>query len=96
MTHMPNYSADRLAPYTFESLIGLLQCGTNLELKTVRPVELSKIYFDMFPEEKMPIWCQCYKNFFVTNEETEKAKKNVHGKRLQHCLIFVGKASSMP
>ena len=56
MTHMPNYSADRLAPYTFESLIGMLQCWTNLELKTVRPVELSKIYFDLFPDEKMPIW----------------------------------------
>jgi heparan sulfate N-deacetylase/N-sulfotransferase NDST2 len=34
----------------------MLQCWTNLELKTVRPIALSKIYFDMFPDEKMPIW----------------------------------------
>lgn len=56
MTHMPNYSSDRLAPYTFESLFGMIQCWTNLKLKAVKPLALSKIYFDLFPEERMAVW----------------------------------------
>ncbi len=63
MTHMPNYAFDRLAPYTFESVISMIKCWTNLELKTVTPKELAKIYFERFPEELSPIWGVSFKNF---------------------------------
>jgi len=56
MTHMPNYAFDRLAPYTFESVLSMLQCYTNIEFKAVPPMQLADIYFKMFPEEKLPIW----------------------------------------
>ncbi|ELU16792.1 hypothetical protein CAPTEDRAFT_225180 [Capitella teleta] len=56
MTHLSNYGNDRLALYTFESVIKFVQCWTNLEIKTVPPVELANVYFDMFPEEVSPIW----------------------------------------
>ncbi len=56
MTHMPNYVLDRLAPYTFESVVEMVQCWTNLELRTKEPKQLAEIYFEMFPQEKTPIW----------------------------------------
>lgn len=56
MTHMPNYAFDRLAPYTFESVIKMIKCWTNLDLTTKKPQDLAEIYFNMFPEESTPIW----------------------------------------
>ena len=56
MTHMPNYSFDRLAVYTFERVVNHLNCWTNFELRTERPQTLAKIYFDVYPEEKSPLW----------------------------------------
>jgi len=57
MTHMPNYAFDRLAPYTFESVLSMLQCWTNIKFKSVPPTQLAQIYFeDLYPEEKVPIW----------------------------------------
>ena len=56
MTHLSNYGNDRLALYTFESVIKFVQCWTNLEVKTVAPLELAKVYFDMYPDEVNPIW----------------------------------------
>ena len=56
MTHMPNYAFDRLAPYTFESVIKMIKCWTNLELLTAKPKQLADIYFQMFPDEITPIW----------------------------------------
>lgn len=56
MTHMPNYCCDRLAPYTFQSLASMVQCHTNLNLKTVSPPELSSTYFKLFPEETQAMW----------------------------------------
>jgi len=56
MTHMPNYCCDRLAPYTFQSLASMVQCHTNLNLKTVSPPELSTTYFKLFPEETQAVW----------------------------------------
>jgi hypothetical protein len=37
MTHMPNYCCDRLAPYTFESVLNFATCYTNLDFRTVTP-----------------------------------------------------------
>lgn len=56
MTHLSNYGNDRLGLYTFESLVKFVQCWTNLQLQTLPPVELSQKYFDMFPEERDPLW----------------------------------------
>ena len=56
MTHMPNYGHDRLAPYTFESVIQMIKCWTNLDLRTRNPQSLAEIYFEMFPDEKVAIW----------------------------------------
>lgn len=56
MTHMSNYGNDRLALYTFESVVKFLQCWTNLQLRTLPPLDLGKLYFNMYPDEQDPIW----------------------------------------
>lgn len=56
MTHLSNYGNDRLALYTFESVIKFVQCWTNLQLKQGSPMDHAIRYFDLFPEEEMPIW----------------------------------------
>ncbi|XP_049794710.1 bifunctional heparan sulfate N-deacetylase/N-sulfotransferase [Schistocerca nitens] len=56
MTHMSNYGNDRLAQYTFESVIKFLQCWTNLRLKTAPPLQLGERYFQLYPQEVDPIW----------------------------------------
>lgn len=66
MTHMSNYGNDRLALYTFESVIQFLQCWTNIKLHTAPPLQLAERYFKLYPEEADPVWGVC-------NEE----KKNV-------------------
>lgn len=56
MTHLSNYGNDRLALYTFESVIKFVQCWTNLVLVQKPPMEHAIKYFDMFPEEQDPLW----------------------------------------
>ncbi|XP_041032540.1 bifunctional heparan sulfate N-deacetylase/N-sulfotransferase 2 [Carcharodon carcharias] len=56
MTHLSNYGNDRLGLYTFESLVKFVQCWTNLKLQTLPPVKLAAKYFELFPEEKDPLW----------------------------------------
>ncbi|XP_030628856.1 bifunctional heparan sulfate N-deacetylase/N-sulfotransferase 2 [Chanos chanos] len=56
MTHLSNYGNDRLGLYTFESLVKFVQCWTNLRLQTLPPVELAEKYFQIFPEERDPLW----------------------------------------
>ncbi|KAJ9581959.1 hypothetical protein L9F63_003712, partial [Diploptera punctata] len=56
MTHMSNYGNDRLALYTFESVIKFLQCWTNLRLSTAPPLQLGERYFQLYPEEGDPVW----------------------------------------
>ncbi|XP_022908158.1 bifunctional heparan sulfate N-deacetylase/N-sulfotransferase [Onthophagus taurus] len=56
MTHMSNYANDRLALYTFESVIRFLRCWTNIELKSAAPLQLAETYFKNFPEETDPVW----------------------------------------
>ncbi|KAK7111905.1 hypothetical protein V1264_011458 [Littorina saxatilis] len=56
MTHMNNYGNDRVALFTFEGMVKFLQCWTNLRLISVPPVQLGINYFNMFPEEKDPLW----------------------------------------
>ncbi|PNF18256.1 Bifunctional heparan sulfate N-deacetylase/N-sulfotransferase [Cryptotermes secundus] len=56
MTHMSNYGNDRLALYTFESVIKFLQCWTNLRLITAPPLQIGERYFQLYPEEGDPVW----------------------------------------
>ncbi|XP_058841112.1 bifunctional heparan sulfate N-deacetylase/N-sulfotransferase 2-like [Acipenser ruthenus] len=56
MTHLSNYGNDRLGLYTFESLVKFVQCWTNLRLQTLPPKQLADQYFQMFPEERDPLW----------------------------------------
>lgn len=56
MTHLSNYGNDRLGLYTFESLVKFVQCWTNLKLQTLPPVQLAEKYFNIFPEERDPLW----------------------------------------
>ena len=56
MTHLSNYGNDRLALYTFESVIKFVQCWTNLQLVQKSPMDHAIKYFDMFPEEQAPVW----------------------------------------
>ncbi|XP_048399755.2 bifunctional heparan sulfate N-deacetylase/N-sulfotransferase 1b [Stegostoma tigrinum] len=56
MTHLSNYGNDRLGLYTFKNLVSFAQCWTNLKLQTLPPVQLAQKYFQLFPEEKDPLW----------------------------------------
>lgn len=56
MTHLSNYGNDRLGLYTFESLVKFVQCWTNLRLQTLPPIQLAKKYFEIFSQEKNPLW----------------------------------------
>uniref|UniRef100_A0A4W4GVM3 Bifunctional heparan sulfate N-deacetylase/N-sulfotransferase 1 n=1 Tax=Electrophorus electricus TaxID=8005 RepID=A0A4W4GVM3_ELEEL len=56
MTHLSNYGNDRLGLYTFKNLVKFVQTWTNLKLQTLPPVQLAQKYFQIFPEERDPIW----------------------------------------
>ncbi|CDQ71450.1 unnamed protein product [Oncorhynchus mykiss] len=56
MTHLSNYGNDRLGLYTFKSLVVFLQTWTNLRLQTLPPVQLAHRYYNLFPNEKDPLW----------------------------------------
>ncbi|MBN3301586.1 NDST4 sulfotransferase, partial [Amia calva] len=56
MTHLSNYGNDRLGLYTFANLANFVQCWTNLNLHTLPPVQLAHKYFQLFPEQKDPLW----------------------------------------
>lgn len=56
MTHLSNYGNDRLGLYTFKNLVKFVQTWTNLKLQTLPPVQLAQKYFQIFPEERDPVW----------------------------------------
>lgn len=56
MTHMSNYGNDRLALYTFESVVKFLQCWTNIRLSSAPPLQLAETYFKLYPGEADPVW----------------------------------------
>ncbi len=62
MTHITNYATERLAPKLFTSLFQFTRTWTNLELTTDKPLNLGRRYFEIFPEDKVPLWgvgCVC-------------------------------------
>ncbi|XP_026555422.1 bifunctional heparan sulfate N-deacetylase/N-sulfotransferase 3 isoform X2 [Pseudonaja textilis] len=56
MTHLSNYGNDRLGLYTFVNLANFVQSWTNLKLQTLPPHQLAHKYFELFPEQKDPLW----------------------------------------
>ncbi|KAG8592986.1 hypothetical protein GDO81_000686 [Engystomops pustulosus] len=56
MTHLSNYGNDRLGLYTFVNLANFVQTWTNLKLQTLPPLQLAQKYFQLFPEQKDPLW----------------------------------------
>ena len=60
MTHMTNYGSDRLALYTFDKVVNFVEMWTNIRLKAEKPVKLAKKYFEIFPQEKEPLWTVSY------------------------------------
>ncbi|KAM4707626.1 bifunctional heparan sulfate N-deacetylase/N-sulfotransferase 3-like [Discoglossus pictus] len=56
MTHLSNYGNDRLGLYTFVNLANFVQTWTNLKLQTLPPIQLAYKYFQLFPEQKDPVW----------------------------------------
>ncbi|KYO47447.1 hypothetical protein Y1Q_0001241 [Alligator mississippiensis] len=56
MTHLSNYGNDRLGLYTFVNLANFVKSWTNLKLQTLPPVQLAYKYFELFPEQKDPLW----------------------------------------
>ncbi|XP_026532388.1 bifunctional heparan sulfate N-deacetylase/N-sulfotransferase 3 isoform X2 [Notechis scutatus] len=56
MTHLSNYGNDRLGLYTFVNLANFVQSWTNLKLQTLPPLQLAHKYFELFPEQKDPLW----------------------------------------
>ncbi|EPY80594.1 hypothetical protein CB1_000816025 [Camelus ferus] len=56
MTHLSNYGNDRLGLYTFVNLANFVQGWTNLKLQTLPPLQLAHKYFELFPEQKDPLW----------------------------------------
>ncbi|XP_006501922.1 bifunctional heparan sulfate N-deacetylase/N-sulfotransferase 4 isoform X1 [Mus musculus] len=56
MTHLSNYGNDRLGLYTFVNLANFVHSWTNLKLQTLPPVQLAHKYFELFPEQKDPLW----------------------------------------
>jgi hypothetical protein len=56
MTHQQNFANDRLAIYTFESLVRFVQCWTHLQLQWIPPYQMAVGYFQLFPGEKTVIW----------------------------------------
>ncbi|KAJ8731847.1 hypothetical protein PYW08_014577 [Mythimna loreyi] len=56
MTHMSNYGNDRLALYTFESVVKFLRCWTNVRLASAPPLALANKYFQLRPDELNPLW----------------------------------------
>ncbi|XP_044284819.1 bifunctional heparan sulfate N-deacetylase/N-sulfotransferase 4 [Varanus komodoensis] len=56
MTHLSNYGNDRLGLYTFVNLASFVQSWTNLKLQTLPPAQLAHKYFELFPEQKDPLW----------------------------------------
>lgn len=56
MTHLSNYGNDRLGLYTFVNLANFVHTWTNLKLQTLPPIQLAHKYFELFPEQKDPLW----------------------------------------
>lgn len=63
MTHLSNYGNDQLGLYTFVHLASFLHSWTNLKLHTLPPLQLAQKYFQLFPEQRNPLWQVCLRGY---------------------------------
>ncbi len=56
MTHVTNYAHDRLALVLFKALLEFVTEWTQLKLISDRPLALGQKYFEIFPEDELPLW----------------------------------------
>jgi hypothetical protein len=56
MTHMTNYGSDRIALFLFRNLFDYVKEWTNIELRSLEPLEIAKKYFELYPNEIDPLW----------------------------------------
>jgi hypothetical protein len=56
MTHMTNYANDRLALFVLKNLFDFLTKWTNLNFFSLPPVKMAEKYFQLYPENKEPLW----------------------------------------
>ena len=65
MTHLSNYGNDRLGLYTFVHLASFLRSWTNMKLHTLPPMQLAHKYFQLFPEQRNPLWQVCVHGYII-------------------------------
>ena len=53
MTHMTNYGSDRIALFLFRNVFDYLMKWTNLEFKSLSPLQLANKYFENYPQGKL-------------------------------------------
>lgn len=56
MTHSGNYASDRLAVLLLQSLFKFVKQWTKLRLLTNSSINLGNKFFEIFPEDKSPLW----------------------------------------
>ena len=56
VTHQGNYGNDRIANFLFQNVFFFLSTWTNLKFYSQPPLETVKIYFNLHPEEREPLW----------------------------------------
>nr|XP_002120286.1 bifunctional heparan sulfate N-deacetylase/N-sulfotransferase 4 [Ciona intestinalis] len=72
MTHQSNYGNDRLGLFTFDREIKFIYKWTNLRLKYEPPMALARRYFNIYPEEREPLWknpCAQRRHLEIWSEE---------------------------
>lgn len=95
MTHMSNYGNDRLALYTFESVIKFIQCWTNLRLSSAPPLQLAERYFQLYPEESDPVWGVSCSVSYVERTVLPSAKRESSINVRTYLILFVGFSESL-
>ena len=56
MTHWTNYASDRLALGLFRHAFESILKWTRLNLVALPPVRMAQTYFDLFPQDREPLW----------------------------------------
>ena len=83
MTHYNNYGGDQLAILLFLEAFQFISKYTNLELVQEEPRRLSELYFQWYPEQRLPVWTSpC---LYQRHREIWSEKKNCS--RLPSLLI---------
>ena len=74
MTHSSNYASDRLALLLLQSLFKFVKQWTKLQLLTNSSVNLGNKFFEVFPEDKSPLWTVSRYYYYFSNQITSNRK----------------------